>query len=472
VVPLAAVQVETPVVSGDFSSTPTSSATLNGKVVVFVMGGPPSKRPIFERAKELGVKIIVVDNPDSWVAGLEKEKIVDKFVPIDLFDDVDVVVANCLDGVRRAAAALQISQLDGFTTYWEVAVPLTCRLAEKMGLPHNPVMSVDNSRDKYATRSVMEKAGLPTLKHFKIEFPEDVDKAADYIGFPAVIKPTSCVLSLGVTRVDNREELYTAYKKVTDDMRNMFGKNMSLSDSSMMSIEDADDGECSAGSWIKQVLMMEEYLDGPEVDVDLILSNGVPVFGAVTDNWPTFEPYFQETGSNCPSILPRNQQEELLDLGIKSCHALGLRMGVFHVEAKYTSRGARLLEVNPRMGGGEVRDTILTAWGVDMIEEHLKACVGIPPQPNVPKQPLKCVAGYTVNAKVSGVLQHNKYLEGWQDHPDVLYAVPLVKPGTQCVGFKDGLPTGVSLLLVAKPSVQEAIDFCKAIEESLDVPIV
>ncbi len=39
--------------------------------------------------------------------------------------------------------------------------------------------------------------------------------------------------------------------------------------------------------------------------------------------------------------------------------ALGFKMGVFHVESKYTTRGPRLIEVNCRMGGGPVRDTNL-----------------------------------------------------------------------------------------------------------------
>jgi carnosine synthase len=85
------------------------------------------------------------------------------------------------------------------------------------------------------------------------------------------------------------------------------------------------------------------------------MSDGIPVYGAVTDNWPTVEPYFNETGSNCPSILPRQQQKELVELAVKSVQALGLKMGVFHVEGKYTTRGARLIEVNTRMGGGPVR---------------------------------------------------------------------------------------------------------------------
>jgi hypothetical protein len=33
----------------------------------------------------------------------------------------------------------------------------------------------------------------------------------------------------------------------------------------------------NASSWIKTTIMMEEYLDGPEVDVDLVFSEGRPV---------------------------------------------------------------------------------------------------------------------------------------------------------------------------------------------------
>ena len=86
----------------------------------------------------------------------------------------------------------------------------------------------------------------------------------------------------------------------------------------------------NASSWIKTTLMLEEYLDGPEVDVDLIISEGEAVYGAITDNWPTVEPYFNETGSNCPSILPASHQRELMDLAVASVHSLGLQMVRLH----------------------------------------------------------------------------------------------------------------------------------------------
>lgn len=60
------------------------------------------------------------------------------------------------------------------------------------------------------------------------------------------------------------------------------------------------------------------------MDVDLVFSEGQAVYGCLTDNWPTVEPYFNETGSNCPSILPTEQQRSLIDLSVQSAQALGL----------------------------------------------------------------------------------------------------------------------------------------------------
>ena len=41
-------------------------------------------------------------------------------------------------------------------------------------------------------------------------------------------------------------------------------------------------------------------------------------------------------------------------------------------------------------------------WGVDLVEEHLMACAGIPVRPPVARRPLKQMAEYSINAKVRG----------------------------------------------------------------------
>jgi biotin carboxylase len=124
------------------------------------------------------------------------------------------------------------------------------------------------------------------------------------------------------------------------------------------------------------------------------------VYGAITDNWPTVEPYFNETGSNCPSMLSRAKQLEIMDLAVKSVQCMNFEAGVFHVELKFTSRGARLIEVNARMGGGPVRDTNLLVWGVDLVEQQLLASCGIPCRPAIASTPIGELAELTVNASV------------------------------------------------------------------------
>ena len=46
----------------------------------------------------------------------------------------------------------------------------------------------------------------------------------------------------------------------------------------------------TGAKYVAQTFIMEQYLDGPEVDVDLLLSCGQPVYGAISDNWPCIEP--------------------------------------------------------------------------------------------------------------------------------------------------------------------------------------
>jgi len=298
-----------------------------------------------------------------------------------------------------------------------------------------------------------------------IEDAAQLQESSDLVGYPAVIKPIYGAASIGVVRVDNFEDLKKSYAKVTKELASarIVAGALEQGDG------DADDTSANgnASSWIRTTIMMEEYLDGPEVDVDLVMSEGQAVYGAVTDNWPTVEPYFLETGSNAPSILPTYQQRELLDLSVKTVKALGFVTGVFHVESKYTSRGPRLIEVNCRMGGGPVRTMNQLVWGVDLVEEALLCTAGIPSRPPVAPKPLINIAEFSVNAMRTGILRDTSFLAKYQGVSDVLYARALAEPGTKVVSAQDGLPSWVCELMVTRPSVDEAIQYVKSIEEEI-----
>lgn len=106
-----------------------------------------------------------------------------------------------------------LGDLDGITTFCELAVPLAARLAEQLGLPGNTPAAVDTARDKHAARQCMEKAGLPTPLHYLIAGDDDLDSAAAHVGFPAVIKPISGAASIGVVRVNDLASLKKCYTR-------------------------------------------------------------------------------------------------------------------------------------------------------------------------------------------------------------------------------------------------------------------
>ena len=410
----------------------------------------------------------MVDGPDSWARSLVTDGIAEKFISVDMRDadtlfertlaELKVRTCMCARGVS-CAHPFHLSQKlpdegltpDGVCTFNEMSVPIASRLAEALKLPGNPVAAVDAARDKYATRSIMEAAGLPTPPTALIEKEDDLAGAAAKVGFPAVIKPIAGAGSMGVVRVDSEEELRTLYAKVVKDM----GRAVVTSGALVYAPEDGSTGGSTKA--FEVLMMMEAYLDGAEVDVDIVLSEGKSWYNEVTDNWPTIEPYFQEVGANCPSVLSREQQDELIKLSVDATLALGFTSGVFHVESKYTSKGARLIEVNCRMGGMQVRNINLLTWGVDLVEEHLFTVVGLPARPPKAPKPLAAISEMAYNAPQSGRMKDLSFIDEWKAHPNVISARPLVAAGELVTGPDDGMPTWYAEIVVTFPPEQDGL---------------
>jgi len=227
----------------------------------------------------------------------------------------------------------------------------------------------------------------------------------------------------------------------------------------------------NASCVINLAVLMEQYLDGCEVDIDVVMSGGEWRYAAVADNGPTLEPYFNETWAVCPSLIGKDEQRELKELAVASVKALGFSAGVFHVECKYTSTGPQLIEVNARMGGGQVRECNLMTWGVDLIEETLFIALGIPARPVVSKAPKQGVAYSYINAKRSGMMGSTQCIQDLASKDGVVWARPLVHAGDKVVGPAEGLPTWVCDLCVTRSTAKEALDYLLKIEKELPVQI-
>ena len=78
-------------------------SVLQGAVVVFITAGYSGKRFVFERCKELGVKAVIIDGPDSWSQQLVEDGLAEDFVGVD-FGDADTLFDRLLDTCRQVCA--------------------------------------------------------------------------------------------------------------------------------------------------------------------------------------------------------------------------------------------------------------------------------------------------------------------------------------------------------------------------------
>jgi carnosine synthase len=94
----------------------------------------------------------------------------------------------------------------------------------------------------------------------------------------------------------------------------------------------------------------------------------------------------------------------VVDLSVSTAQAFGLHRGVLHIEAKATSRGPRIVEVNARMGGGRVHEYVRQVWDVDLAEAHLRASLDLEPNLSPSRKPRCTVLNGLVYAPTSGRL--------------------------------------------------------------------
>jgi biotin carboxylase len=115
-------------------------------------------------------------------------------------------------------------------------------------------------------------------------------------------------------------------------------------------------------------LLVEEYLDGPELSVESIVADGVTTVCAITEKALAFAPYFEEVGHVTRGVDSLEALDaQLVALAGDAHAALGVTSGATHCEVRLTSDGPRVVEVGARVGGDRIPYLTRRATGVDLI---------------------------------------------------------------------------------------------------------
>lgn len=350
-----------------------SKNELAGKNILLVNTGSIKKKCTVERLKELGLTIIALNKEINWA-----KPYVDHWILADTANHQE-----SLQATKTFIAEHHSLKFHGVLTFWEDDVLLTAKISDAFNLIGIPYTTAHQARNKFLFREFCRQNNLPTPQNKLIRSKKDLNYVSKHLNSPLVIKPVYGSSSAYVIKINSAQELKDAYLYI----------RKALSTEVESALTDGLD------------IVVEEYIDGDEVDIDILLQNGRIKYFSVSDNDKTFEPYFLETGHLIPSNLPADDQKALIAMADETLEKLNIQNGCIHFEAKATKNGPVPIEVNLRMGGDEIYAFNNYAWHVDLIEHAAKIALGIYfPKITKPVKPFDYLISQDFLPEHSGIL--------------------------------------------------------------------
>ena len=295
--------------------------------------------PVIKKAKEMGYYVIATDGEPNAVGLRYADKAI--CVNITLEEEMlRVAREEHIDGVIHPCS--------------EVSMNVMGRINDELGLSGISHEQALRATNKHLMREAFERGGAPSPKSF---CTDDVEEAWNiYLNKldkgNAILKPSRNSGSRGIAKItgDNTK----------DEFVSLFRRSMN---------ESRD-----------KSVMIEQFIEGPEFSVEIIVwQNKINVL-TVTDKKTTEAPYFVELGHNQPSVFPAEIVERIKEAAIAGVKALGVNNCACHAEVKVQDGKAYIMEIGARLGGDFI-STELThlSTGIDMVAAAIDCALGIEP---------------------------------------------------------------------------------------------
>ena len=303
-----------------------------------LLGGLRYLLPVIEEAHKLGLHVITCDYIPDNIA----HKYSDEYHNISIIDK---------EAVLKLARELQIDGIMSFAV--DPGVVTAAYVQEQMGLPaFGPYESVCILQDKARFRNFLREHGFNCPWSYDYDSVDAALADSDKFTYPAIVKPTDSAGSKGVSRINDISELSTASKYA-----------MSCSLTGHIIIEEfLEKIGCSSGSDCFSDDGKFTFISYASQRFDLNASNP-----------------FTPAGTSWPSTFTKQQEAELSSELQRLISLLQMKTTIYNIEVRIATNGKPyIMEVSPRGGGNRLAEVIQLATGAPLIENTVRACVGMP----------------------------------------------------------------------------------------------
>ncbi|KAI0391242.1 putative carnosine synthase 1 [Xylariaceae sp. FL0594] len=260
----------------------------------------------FDTAAALGIKVVVMSIGSWWREGHEPYTHLRE-------GTIDVDLAPDSGRSQRIADAVRSypHPIDGICAWSDGLLIDVAAAAAELGLWSSGPKPYSVSTNKYLTRQLIDPE---SAEYFAVTSMEDLEarlRSDTPIVFPVVCKPFSGRASEGVYKADDAAQLRHA---VGQTFASKNGNNV----------------------------LIEPYIDGPEVDCHIVLLDGEVLHAEILDDFPSdadlaedvTDKLFSETQEAVPTQLPRDEQHALVETIADIVRRQGFQTGVFNTEAR------------------------------------------------------------------------------------------------------------------------------------------
>ncbi|GFP74215.1 ATP-grasp domain-containing protein [Clostridium fungisolvens] len=304
---------------------------------IMILGASILQLPAIRKAKDMGLKTIVVDMDKNAIG----------------FKEADVCLYISTIDIDSVVEAAKKYQIDGIITLAsDMPMRTIARVAKELNIVGITEDTAFKATNKVSMRTCLKENDVPVPTFYRVKNEEEYKNAIRGFQSKLIVKPADNSGSRGVFLIEDIHD--EAVIKYAYEYSRKYSRS----------------GE----------IIVEDYMEGPEVSVETLSINGEVSVIAITDKLTTGAPRFVEMGHSEPSKLERGIQEQIRDVAKRAVKAIGIENGPSHTEIKVTKDGPKIVEIGARLGGDNITTSLVPlSTGVNMVECCIRIALGEKP---------------------------------------------------------------------------------------------
>ncbi len=399
--------------------------------VLLVIGAGIESIPGIKLAQDMGLFVVATDG--------------NKNAPGLLFADDKIIVStyaveetvNLVKEYNR-----KIRKIDGVICIAsDVPVPVA-RVAKELNLFGISVEAAKLATDKFAMKERLKKDLVPIPWFSKIKNLDELYKIIEEKNAPLILKPFDSRGARGVFQIDK-----------TSSIKTLFSESKKASPTGR--------------------IMVEEYLQGPQLSTESILiNNTVHTIGISDRNYEyldKYHPHIIENGGDLPSHIDRKMRMKVDQIISKAAKSLGIINGIVKGDLVITNGNLYIIEIAARLSGGYFcSHKIPLNTGVNLVEAAIKQVLGeeLNQKTLLPKVNIPVAQRYWFPDP--GIVKSIDDIEKYTGNKNVKLLEIRVKPG-DLIGKINSHPSRAGVVITTGKNKKVAIKLAEEIVKNIQI---